>query len=85
MKLKIAATALAVAAAAGIAFASTDRPAATTDTTNSIATALAAKGYQVQKVEAEDGGYEAKAFKDGQLYEIYLDKDLNILRSEIED
>jgi hypothetical protein len=38
-----------------------------------ITAALVAKGYEVRKVESEDGELEAYALKDGVRYEIYVD------------
>ena len=45
-----------------------------------IATQLAAEGYEVRKIEREDGMIEVYALKGGQRFEIYLDKDLNVSR-----
>lgn len=46
---------------------------------------LSAQGYDVRKIEMEDGMYEAYALKDGARYEIYLNKDLSIVKTEIDD
>ncbi len=46
---------------------------------------LTAQGYEVRKVEIEDGLYEAYALKDGQRFEIYLDADLNVVKTEADD
>jgi hypothetical protein len=46
---------------------------------------LTEQGYDVRKIETEDGMYEAYALKDGDRYEIYLDKDLNIVKTEMDD
>ena len=43
---------------------------------------LTAQGYEVRKIQIEDGEYEAYAMKDGQKYEVFMDKDLNILRTK---
>lgn len=45
-----------------------------------ITTQLAAEGYEVRKIEREDGMIEVYALKGGQRFEIYLDKDLNVSR-----
>ena len=42
-------------------------------TPEAIEATLAAKGFEVRKVEAEDGELEAYAVKDGERYEIYVD------------
>lgn len=46
---------------------------------------LSAQGYDVRKIEMEDGMYEAYALKDGARYEIYLGKDLNVVNTKIDD
>lgn len=38
-----------------------------------IKASLAAQGYEVRKVQEDDGKLEAYAVKDGKLYEIYVD------------
>jgi type III secretory pathway lipoprotein EscJ len=40
---------------------------------NEIAASLIAQGYEVRKIESEDGMLEAYALKDGRRYEIYVD------------
>ena len=45
-----------------------------------ITTQLAAEGYEVRKIEREDGMIEVYALKGGQRFEIYLDKDLKVNR-----
>lgn len=37
---------------------------------------LVKEGYEVRKVQMEDGMIEAYAVKDGKTYEMYFDKDL---------
>jgi len=37
-----------------------------------IKKALTAQGYEVRKIEEEDGCYEAYALKDGKKFEIYI-------------
>jgi len=80
---RIIATALAIFAG-GLAAASDD---ATPDaaTRDAIESKLAGQGYDVRRIEAEDGMYEAYALKDGERYEIHLDGDLDIVRSERDD
>lgn len=50
------------------------------ETKEEIATQLTEQGYEVRKVETEDGYYEAYVMKNGVRYEIYLDKELNIVK-----
>ncbi len=46
---------------------------------------LTEQGYDVRKIEMEDGQFEAYATKDGKHYEIYLDSDLNVVKTEQDD
>ena len=71
--------------AAGIALASDGDGKLDMAKAEQIKTQLTAEGYEVRKVEMEDGMYEAYAMKDGERYEIYLDSDLNIVKSERDD
>lgn len=41
-------------------------------TKDDIKQALTAQGYEVRKIEEEDGCYEAYALKDGKKFEIYI-------------
>lgn len=41
---------------------------------------LTAQGYEVRKIEAEDGLYEAYALKDGKKMELYVNEKLEIVR-----
>lgn len=50
-----------------------------------IKATLTEQGYDVRRVKTEDGLYEAYAMKDGQRYEIYLDADLTIVRTKLDD
>ncbi len=50
-----------------------------------IKTNLADQGYEVRKVKTEDGMYEAYAMKDGEKFEIYFDKDLNVVKTKSDD
>ena len=43
---------------------------------------LEADGYEVRKVEHEDGMLEAYAVKDGKLYEIYFDDKFEIVKTK---
>lgn len=57
----------------------------TPETKTQIHTLLTEQGYDVRKIKMDDGYYEAYALKDGDRFEIYLDKDLNIVKTEIDD
>ena len=46
---------------------------------------LTAEGYQVRKVGSEDGMIEVYALRDGHKIEMYLDADLNVVKSKTED
>jgi len=46
---------------------------------------LTEQGYDVRRVKSEDGMYEAYAMKNGQRMEIYVNDDLEIVRTEIDD
>ena len=54
-------------------------------TQDAIRAQLSEQGYEVRKIEADDGMFEAYAIKDGERYEIYLDRDLSIVKSERDD
>lgn len=53
--------------------------------TDQIKAQLTAEGYEVRKIEVEDGMYEAYAMKDGERFEIYLDADLKVIKTEKDD
>ncbi len=57
----------------------------TPETKAQIRTQLTEQGYDVRKIKMDDGYYEAYALKDGARYEIYLDKDLKIIKTEMDD
>lgn len=48
-----------------------------------IKATLTQQGYDVRRVKTEDGLYEAYAMKNGQRYEIYLDTDLTIIMTKL--
>jgi hypothetical protein len=78
--------ALSLAIAAGsVAHASDDYVKMDSAKTEQIKMQLTEQGYDVRKIEVEDGMYEAYALKNGARYEIYLDKDLNIVKTEMDD
>ncbi|SPH17879.1 hypothetical protein DEA8626_01407 [Defluviimonas aquaemixtae] len=43
---------------------------------------LAAEGYEVRKIDTEDGMIEVYAVRDGKMYELYLDEDLKVVRTK---
>ncbi|MHA6264690.1 PepSY domain-containing protein [Arenibacterium sp. CAU 1754] len=43
---------------------------------------LTEQGYEVGKIKIEDGMYEAYARKDGKKYEVFLDGDFAVIRTE---
>jgi hypothetical protein len=78
--------ALSIAIAAGsMAQASDDYAKMDSAKAEQIKSQLTEQGYEVRKIETEDGMYEAYALKDGARYEIYLDKELNIVKTELDD
>ncbi|MCT4683474.1 MAG: PepSY domain-containing protein [Roseicyclus sp.] len=78
-----AALALAIALP-GMALASSDAPVAE-ETQTAIRTMLEAEGYEVRQIQTEDGMFEAYALKDGERYEIYIDADMQIVRTKRDD
>lgn len=46
---------------------------------------LTEQGYEVGKIKTEDGLYEAYAKKDGQKYEVFLNGDFAVVRTEMDD
>jgi hypothetical protein len=60
------------------AFASDDKPSAEVEA--KIRTTLTEQGYEVRKIEKEDGLYEAYAIKDGKKLEIYMNDKMEIIR-----
>jgi hypothetical protein len=77
--------ALALAIAAGSMAHASDDKAVDATKANAIKAQLTEQGYEVRKVEMEDGMYEAYAMKDGERYEIYLDADLKVVKTEKDD
>lgn len=81
---RLTATALATLISLGLAvpaFAS-DAPDAATQA--KITEQLTAEGYEVRKIDSEDGMIEVYAVKDGKMYELYLDADLKVVKSKEE-
>ena len=80
--IKSIAAALTALALAGPAFAS---PGVDAATQSQIREKLTAEGYEVRKIDNEDGMIEVYALKNGERFELYLDADLNVVRSKTED
>ncbi|WP_372603524.1 PepSY domain-containing protein [Actibacterium sp.] len=55
------------------------------ETAAQITAMLAEQGYEVRKIETEDGLIEVYALKDGNRVELYLDAELNIVRVKSKD
>lgn len=79
--IKPFALAFAAVLASSAAFAS--QPVALTDAnTDQIRALLTGQGYEVGKIKLEDGLYEAYARKDGERYEVFMNGDFEIVRTE---
>ncbi|SDG25053.1 PepSY domain-containing protein [Alloyangia pacifica] len=65
----------------GAAFAS---PAIPEQTQAQVREKLTAEGYEVRRIDSEDGMIEVYAMKDGKKVELYLDDSLKIVRSKSE-
>lgn len=79
MMMLIAAAALSAAALAAPARADDEVDAATQER---VTAQMTAEGYEVRKIEMEDGMIEVYAVKDGHAYELYLDSDLKVVKSK---
>lgn len=76
--------AIALALPAGAGFAS-EEVKMTDEVQQQIRTTLTEQGYEVRKIEVEDGMYEAYAIKDGKKQEIYLDAEMKIVKIKTDD
>lgn len=75
-----------VLALAGLpVLASGDRAKLSQETRARIVEKMTGEGYEVRKVKTEDGYYEVYALKDGKRLEIYLDADLNPVKTKGDD
>lgn len=81
---RILALALALALPAS-AFASSDDSMLSTERMTEIRSKLTEEGYEVRKIDMEDGMIEAYVLKDGQRLELYLDAALNVVRTKVDD
>jgi hypothetical protein len=57
----------------------------TPETEAQIRAQLTEQGYDVAKIKIDDGMYEAYARKDGKKYEVYLNADLEVVKTEMDD
>ena len=87
MKRIIALSLAILAGTATFSLATSDEISGTPDAAvvEQIKTNLVEQGYEVRKVKTEDGMYEAYAMKDGEKFEIYFDKDLNVIKTKTDD
>lgn len=46
---------------------------------------MTADGYEVRKIDVEDGMIEVYALRDGQRFELYLDDEFNIVKTKQDD
>ena len=82
-KMMLIPAALLAAAIAGTAIASSY--AIPDDLKARVTEKLTQEGYEVRKIDREDGQIEVYALKDGAKVELYLDADLNVTRQKIDD
>ena len=78
------ALATALSMSAPVAFASSSSR-VSAEVSTEIRDKLTEQGYEVRKIEMDDGLYEVYVIKDGQRLELYLDNNLEIIRSKIDD
>jgi hypothetical protein len=71
--------AITLALAAPAARAEDDVDAATAE---KVTAQLTAEGYEVRKIEREDGMIEAYVVKDGKTMSVFLDDQLNVVKTE---
>lgn len=81
-RMKTLATATALILGLGLPALADSMPDAATR--EKITTDLTAQGYEVRKIDREDGMIEVYAVKDGKMYELYLDAELKIVRTKEE-
>ncbi|MGY9047831.1 hypothetical protein P775_09000 [Puniceibacterium antarcticum] len=53
--------------------------------TQEITSSLTAQGYEVRRVDVEDGMFEVYALRDGKKVELYLDAAMNVVRTKTAD
>ncbi len=85
VKRAIAASIVGLSLAGGVVYASDDTDDHMSgEVPSAVSDALEAAGYTVKRVEMEDGLYEAYAMRDGNRYEVMLDRAGNIVEVEEE-
>lgn len=81
----VAALALAALLPATSALAANQEVNLTDEVADTIRTTLTEQGYEVGKIKTEDGLYEAYAKRDGKRLEIFMNADLEVVRTEVDD
>lgn len=71
--------------AMSVAAVASGEVALTDENTAKIREMLTEQGYEVGKIKMEDGLYEAYARKDGQKFEVFLDAEFAIVRTQLDD
>jgi hypothetical protein len=75
--------AVALSLTAPMALASDDTVDAATQ--DKVRAELTAQGYEVRRIQREDGMIEVYAVKDGKTYELYLDETLKVVKTADDD
>lgn len=57
----------------------------TEENTDQIRQILTEQGFEVGKIKIEDGLYEAYARKDGQKFEVFMNAEFHVVRTELDD
>jgi hypothetical protein len=81
LKTLLSASVVALALAGGAQASGKPTP----ETDAKIRATLTEQGYEVAKIEMDDGLYEAYARKDGSRYEVYLNAEMEIVKIEKDD
>jgi Peptidase propeptide and YPEB domain len=74
-----------VLAPTSFAFAAENTSAVSPEMTAKIEAVLKGEGYEVRKVQMEDGNFEAYVIKDGKKFEVVLNADLKITDTKAAD
>lgn len=80
--LKLAALATATVLALPLAGLASDRAGFSQDTADQVRAMLTEQGYEVRKIDFEDGLYEAYAIKDGKRMEVYVTAQMQVLNGD---
>lgn len=82
---KLTATALAATLVMGLGIPAMASEKVSEEMQAKIRTHLTEQGYEVRKIKSEDGLYEAYVIKDGKMLELYLDEQMQIVRTKTDD